>query len=103
MPWILGCGGCGLLIVLALVAFAVIARIGREHERALHAAADSTLVTGDTGAVESPPFSSESDTTSSSSEGVSDQAAKPGASATDDQSQQQGDSIPIKRIEKINP
>jgi hypothetical protein len=106
MPWILGCGGCGLLIVLAFVAFFVIAQIGKRRGQAAHAGADTTIVTGDTtgGAVKSPS-SAESDTTAASSDGVSDQHAKPSEpSTTGDQSQQQDDTLPqIKRIEPLHP
>lgn len=52
LPWALGCGGCGVLIVLALVFFGAISYFGAQQEAARNGAkpgADTTLVAPDGG------------------------------------------------------
>lgn len=56
LPWALGCGGCGLLIVLALVFFGAIGYFAERQERARGVMSDTTAIT-DTTAV----FGDESD------------------------------------------
>jgi hypothetical protein len=44
LPWVLGCGGCGALIVIALLVFGAIGYLGKKNERARGGGSDTTAV-----------------------------------------------------------
>lgn len=102
MPMILGCGGCGLLIVLGAIAFFVIGAIGkRASER--HATGgngtDTTIVAGDstsasTGSDASPNVSSDDSASGTTGEGKPSE--KPTGST-------EGDTLPVREMQPLNP
>ncbi|HEX9937672.1 MAG TPA: hypothetical protein VGB15_11140 [Longimicrobium sp.] len=110
LPWILGCGGCGLLIVLALLFFGVIGYFAESAERSRSVTGDSTVVV-DTSVVGTDSFVVESD---GSFEGQGTPADEPPAEgATDDANTPTDDAPPadgtgegegeIKEIKPLRP
>lgn len=69
LPWALGCGGCGLLIVLALVFFGAIGYFADRNDQTRGVMSDSTVV--DTAA----SFGDDSDGTTDGTEGSGDSIA----------------------------
>jgi len=105
MPIILGCGGCGLLIVLAAIAFFVIGAIGkRAAEQGSRSAVDSTYVAGDTtsastGSDASSTDASTGDSTSDTSSGTTGEG-KPSDKPTGSTS---ADTLPVREMQPLNP
>jgi hypothetical protein len=65
MPWVLGCGGCGLLIIIVLVLFgAALVRMAKEGAQGGKVSSDTTVVTSDTTASGKPTDYGTTETTS---------------------------------------
>jgi hypothetical protein len=106
MPIILGCGGCGLLILLCVIAFFVIGAYGKraaEHRTGGRAAADTTVVSGDTtpGAAGSDassdaPAEGAAGDSSSGGTGEAKPSDKPAANTS-------GDTLPVREMQPLNP
>lgn len=97
LPWALGCGGCGLLIVLALVFFGAIGYFGQRQEAARRAAGgDTTIVSGDTSGV----TTTDSGDSMAVIQPLEDQSSTDGGSQPTDASSEDGK--PAKVIQPIS-
>ncbi len=108
LPWILGCGGCGALIVLALLFFGVIGYFAESAERAGAVEGDTTVVV-DTSVVGTDSF--EVNTTDGGSfDGTTDDTSTPaddsqpadGTGEGEDTGEGTGEGE-IKEIKPLNP
>lgn len=81
LPWILGCGGCGLLIVIALVVLGGIGYLGRRAEGGAAGTDTTQAVSSDTTVVEGKPVGDPSSSTGADAGVTTDGTAADGTAA----------------------